>query len=175
MPVFVGYHGTKRSDARRIEQTNFVINQKIGWLGKGVYFFEENSALAESWALYKYGTSIEVLETVLEVPQDKIFDVSHPYSNDTRDFYEARDELIEIMVENGIDLDEEKSQLEGKVLDYICNTRGILLVRAYTYTYQENDRKDNRRLFSRFSNGIELCAKHNGIIKRKQILTSKTG
>ncbi|WP_456276518.1 hypothetical protein [Bacillus sp. AK128] len=170
MPLFVGYHGTKRSVAKRIEKTNFIVSHKIGWLGKGTYFFEEKESMARSWAIFRFGLAIEVLEVVIDVPDGKFFDITHPYSNDTKDFYEARDELINIMVENGIDLDEEKSALEGKVLDYLCDLRGILLVRAFTYTFQEIDRQDDRKLFSRFANGIELCVKHNGIIKQKQII-----
>jgi hypothetical protein len=175
MATFVGYHGTKRSAARQIDKTNFIISHKIGWLGKGAYFFEKDFHMARNWALRKYGTGIEVLEAIIEVPDDKVFDVSHPFNKDTRDFFEAREELINIMIENGLDLEEEKHTLDGKVLDYICNLRDILLVRASTYTYQDIDRKDGRKLFSRFANGIELCVKHNRIIKHKNIKKVKTG
>lgn len=175
MATFVGYHGTKRSDARNIERTNFIISNKVGWLGRGAYLFEESSSMARKWATYKYGNRIEVLEAVIEVQDNKVFDITHPYSENTKDFYEARDELIKIMKEQGLDLEEVKNELDGKVLDYICRMKGILLVRAFTYTFQENDRAEGRKLFSRFANGIELCVKNSGIVKQKNIQIAETG
>lgn len=51
MRYFIGYHGTSSVFAEKILQTNFLIDHiKVGWLGTGIYLFEENQELARSWA-----------------------------------------------------------------------------------------------------------------------------
>jgi hypothetical protein len=38
----IGYHGTSRECAQKIIRDNFIDSGSIGWLGTGVYFFEES-------------------------------------------------------------------------------------------------------------------------------------
>lgn len=168
MVSFIGFHGTNLNDARTIERTNFRVS-KSGWLGKGAYFFENDRVMAEGWANYRQrGKRVTVLECMIELDQGKIFDISHPSNPDTADFFDARDELLQIMVDNKIDLNEVKKELDGKVIDYVCAKKGKLLVRALTYTYQPIDRQ--YKLSSWINNGIELCVRHAGIIKNKKII-----
>lgn len=168
MVSFIGFHGTNLNDARTIERTNFRLS-KSGWLGKGAYFFENNQVLAEEWANYRQrNKTVTLLECMIEIDQSEIFDVSHPSNTDTADFFEAREELIQIMVDHKIDLNEVKKELDGKVIDYVCTKKGKLLVRALTYTYQPTDRQ--YKLGTRMNNGIELCVRHTGIIKNKKII-----
>lgn len=173
MARFIGYHGTSKVRISRVKTINFFINStpgKMGWLGKGAYFFEDNPSLAEYWANYKYnGNPITVLQCQLEADEGTTFDISNPNNQDSKDFHEAREELIQLIIEQKLNLDEQKKQFDGKVIDYICKIRGILLVRAFTYTYRENDRRYG--LSSRVPNGIELCAKNATVIKSINIIS----
>lgn len=49
---FMGYHGTSRKNVRLIKKTGFN-ESNTGWLGTGVYFFEEDFELALKWAKKK--------------------------------------------------------------------------------------------------------------------------
>ncbi|MGO4270350.1 hypothetical protein AB4Z22_10950 [Paenibacillus sp. TAF58] len=169
---FTGYHGTSKANALNICRTNFSINLKpkrVGWLGAGAYFFEGNKNLANYWSSYRYsGQFLRVLESELELDDTKVFDITHPLSQDTQDFHNAREELIQIMIEHDIDLEEQKSQFDGKTIDYVCQKRGMLLVRAFTYTYKKLDR--DYKLSSKIPNGIELCVKHVSVIKSRNMI-----
>lgn len=49
MVQFIGHHGTSLRIAECIMERNFIIRPgKVGWLGTGVYFFEEEVLLAEN-------------------------------------------------------------------------------------------------------------------------------
>lgn len=162
MKSFIAYHGTLKTTANNIIRTSFTINRaSVGWLGTGTYFFEGNSKMADSWVRYKYpGNITEVLECEIQVPEDKVFDVTIPGSKDNIFFHEFRSQLIQqelkrrganINVRNNEDLD-------GKIYNAICLKLEYLLVRAYTYTFTEQDRQ--LRNNSRVPNGIELCLKN---------------
>ncbi|MER2078077.1 hypothetical protein [Psychrobacillus psychrotolerans] len=168
MRGFLGFHGTNSKEARIIERTNFILS-KSGWLGRGAYFFENNYVLARDWATFRQrGQTVSVLECNIQLDPARIFDISHPENEDTIEFHETREELIKIMIENQLDLHEEKKSLDAKVIDLICKNKGKLLVRAFTYTYQPLDRSYN--LGTRINNGIELCVKNPGIIRNKKII-----
>jgi len=168
MVSLVAFHGTNTKDAHKIKRTNFIVS-KSGWLGRGAYFFENDYKMAEKWANYRQnGKKVSVLECSIQLDEEGIFDISNPANPDTEDFHSAREEIINMMVERNFDLNEQQKALDGKVIDYVCNLKGKLLVRALTYTYQPLDRQ--YQLTSRINNGIELCVRNPGIIRDKKIL-----
>ena len=70
--VYIGYHGTSDSVATKIDKGNFSIDyKKIGWLGHGVYFFQEDIEIAKYWANRKFknrGISVGLLRAEITVP-----------------------------------------------------------------------------------------------------------
>ncbi|MGR5962901.1 hypothetical protein ACT7DN_26815 [Bacillus paranthracis] len=46
----IGYHGTSKEIAANILKSDFNSNSKVGWLGTGTYFFEEDPQMAHMWA-----------------------------------------------------------------------------------------------------------------------------
>lgn len=168
MRIYIGYHGTSKRNASKILKTNFTINNKIGWLGSGIYFYEEDVAMAKDWAQYKSQSDpIDVIRCEIKVPKEQVFDVSIPGSQHNRFFHEFRRRLIENeLAKNCLDLTvKSKQDFDGKTYNFICKTKGYKLVRAYTYTYTEQDRR--QRTFSRVPNGIELCLKQPSYVQTK--------
>ncbi|MBG9656349.1 hypothetical protein ABE24_16115 [Cytobacillus firmus] len=170
MALFIGYHGTNSNTAKNIIRTNFSFNTtKPGWLGSGIYFFEENEGLARYWGNLKSPGNASVLRTEIDVPDDKIFDVSDPSSDHSKTFHAFREQLLPVLHEKQINIKaENKTDFDGKILNMICIKEKYQLVRSFTYTYIDYDRKNGT--FSRFPNGIELCLKNNGYIVNKQIV-----
>lgn len=96
MRYFVGYHETSSIFAKNILQTNFIIDhKKVGWLGTGIYLFEENPELACSWANYKYpDCKKKVIRCEIEIAEEKVFDVVDPMSEHNKFFHAVRKQLI---------------------------------------------------------------------------------
>ena len=175
MKYYMGYHGTSTAHANRIMQTNFLINyQKVGWLGSGVYLFDENQEMAQSWAKYKYPENDKnIICCKIEVDEEKVFDVIDPLGEHNKFFHAIRKQLIEQeLKKRNIEVKAKNTKdFDGKTYNFICKAKGFELVRAATYTFQPYDRK--HFLNSRVPNGVELCVKDLHIIKNKQILVSE--
>lgn len=169
MQLFIGYHGTSKQNASNIIRTNFTIDfTKVGWLGTGIYFFEENSSMAEDWALYKCkSTPKDVIRSEIKVPTEEVFDVSIPGSKHNQFFHELRRQLVEVeLAKNNLDVTvRNKKDFDGKTYNIICKTKGFKLVRAFTYTFTDQDRSTG--LDSRVPNGIELCLKQPSYVQTK--------
>jgi hypothetical protein len=164
---FIGYHGTGKNNAKNILRTNFKVDfTKVGWLGTGIYFFHEGKELAEYWASRKFA-NYDVFRCEIEVPEEKVFDVTDPLGYNNQLFHAIRKELINNQIQlNKIDIIvKNKEDLDGKVYNLICKKKGYQLVRAATYTYNEEDREYG--LFSRVPNGVELCLKNPSYVKTK--------
>ena len=168
---FLGYHGTNKTDVLKIISTRFEINTKnIGWLGTGIYFFENSSNMAASWGRFDNPDRIiNVIECIIKVPEEKVFDVTDPYSEHTRKFHALRIEMIPILAKNNINIKvKNKSDHDGKIYNMICISDGYMIVRTFTYTFQSVDRQFGAS--SRVPNGIELCLKNNTYITSKRII-----
>jgi hypothetical protein len=167
MANYIGYHGTSKVFSRIIKRTNFTIDyKKVGWLGAGVYFFHEGETLAEYWASLKFPTK-DVLRCEIELPDERVFDVTDPLSYHNEFFHAVRRELVqgEIKAKKIDVIVKNKEDLDGKTYNLICKTKGYQLVRAATYTYNAEDREHG--LFSRVPNGVELCLKQPSYVKAK--------
>lgn len=170
MALFIGYHGTNSKIAQNIMRSNFTYNAtKPGWLGSGIYFFEEDEGLASYWGNFRNPGNTSVIRTEIEVPDEKIFDVSNPSSDHSKFFHAFREELLPILHAKQINIKAtNKTDLDGKIINMICIKEKYQLVRSFTYTFIDYDR--NNGTFSRLPNGIELCLRDNRYIANKQIV-----
>lgn len=163
--TYIGYHGTDFDAANRIEKTTFAINHKhIGWLGTGVYFFENNISICEEYTRHRHkGSIIKILECYLEVPKDKIFDTT--LDKDADIFHNYREELKQIVKSQKISLKVSNSNhFDGRVYDLISKRKNIHLVRARTFTPLISDR-DEPFPESKVGNAVELCLKVPNYVK----------
>ena len=88
------YHGTSSKIAKCIKQNGFKMSP-TGWLGKGIYFFHNNSDLARDWAAKKYRNErVEVIERNIKVENEKIFDMVDPDEEDNKLFHKLRLDLV---------------------------------------------------------------------------------
>ncbi len=162
---FIGHHGTLYVNSKKIKREGFE-ESKSGWLGKGIYFFEDDKELARMWANYKKGTyqsKIDVIECNISLEQEKILDIVDPKSVHSKMINEFRENFLKVTLKENKIIKTEDTTLDGKILDMICNRKGYSLVRNSTHTLTESDRKLGIK-FSNLKNGIELCVKDKNII-----------
>ncbi|WP_157515405.1 hypothetical protein [Luteimonas abyssi] len=171
---FIGYHGTNNNVAKQIIRTNFINNGRVGWLGSGIYFFEEDFNLANTWAIARHNGKIpKVIRVEIKVPEREIFDTA-----DDRDskkfFHEFRKRFLVDQLsgrKRKINVDSQED-LDGKIYNAIAKAKGYKLIRAETYTYTKADREFGFS-GSRVPNGIELCIKHIPYIEVKNYAEAK--
>ena len=73
---FIGHHGTSALKAKKIDNEGFKENDKIGWLGKGTYFFENNKELAFKWGKRRYSKErVEVLIRNIMTAVNKVYQI----------------------------------------------------------------------------------------------------
>lgn len=165
---YTGYHGTDKTSADNIMRTNFIINYKhTGWLGTGVYFFEENLERAVDWARFsKKGKITGVIEVVIEVPPDAVFDSTR--EDHENEFHELRNSIINENLKRGkFDVKAKNYEdFDGKVYNMIANLKNASLIRAKTFTqpFAERGMQVPR---SRVPNAVELCLKSTKYVKSK--------
>lgn len=169
--TYKGHHGTNSRIANMIMRTNFTINYKHnGSLGRGIYFFEDDHVLAREYASHRHeGKQVRVIECILEVSQDKIFDTVDS-REDVKTFHEYRDEIKEMLLSKGKYNARTKNmnEFDGNIYNYIAKDLNKDLIRANTFTPFLSDRR-LRAPQSNVPNGTELCLKKNNYIKSKYI------
>lgn len=169
---YVGYHGTSESFAVRIDKGNFTIDfRKIGWLGSGVYFFQEDLEIAKYWAIRKFrsrGTSIGLLRTEIKMSKEQVFDVTDPLGDHNKYYQAIRKTFVEREIKkHGINIRaKNQDDLDGKVYNMICTKDGFKLVRGCTITPDDNDRE--HKLIPRTPNGVEMCLRDVNFITQKE-------
>lgn len=170
MADYIGFHGTSSRNAELIMQSDFRVSNHVGWLGSGVYFFEENYELAQYWA-NTFSSKGAVIRCEMSVPAEEVLDVTDPGSDQSRLFHETRTKLIEQEIRrHRVDLlVRDSNNLDGIVFNILGRTKGYKLVRSFSYTYQDHDRVYKLRA-SRVPNGIELCLKDVRYIRRKTVV-----
>ncbi|MFD0619674.1 hypothetical protein ACFQZR_19580 [Paenibacillus sp. GCM10027629] len=172
--VYIGYHGTSNSAAEQIDKGNFrVTHDRAGWLGSGVYFYQENIENAKYWAKRKFvnkGRLGGLLRVELILPKELVFDVTDPLGESNKFYQAVRKRFVEdeikknkltVKVSNQDDLD-------GKVFNLICIKNGYRMVRGCTITPDDNDRE--YRLQPHTPNGVELCLRDTRYISTKEKL-----
>lgn len=162
---FIGHHGTLSSNCKSIRKNNFR-ESKSGWLGKGVYFFEDDKELAKDWATYKRKGNlgkIEVLECIIKTMPEKVLDVVDPKSKQSKDLNAFRENFLRIALKKERAINTEDRMLDGKILDMLCENSGFVLVRNSTHTLTSKERELGIN-FSHINNGVELCVRDKSII-----------
>lgn len=168
---YIGYHGTSieyRTQILRLKGTGFT-ESASGWLGPGIYFFDNDYNMAHKFASKKYRT-VGVLECEIDVPDDKIIDLTNAKSHNNLTFHAIRDSLISLELQKR---NMKRTSEKGNNAEDFDNTtfkmlylrKGYKLVRANTYTYTKND--NSVKQLSRIPNGVELCLRDQAYIKSK--------
>ncbi|PEV10269.1 hypothetical protein CN418_22825 [Bacillus thuringiensis] len=164
---FVAYHGTDKQIATNIISSDFRHNNKVGWLGTGIYFFNENENMAYKWAdTKKRCTTPTVLRCEISLPDGKIFDTTMPGSEHNEKFHMYRNILkMQLKSRNRSIKARDQEDFDGKTYNFICQREGYELVKAHTYTYDADDSDFGN---SRVPNGTELCLRNTEFIVSKQ-------
>lgn len=161
----LGYHGTRRYFRSAIEANGFKESSK-GWLGKGVYFFQEDYNMALEWAKKRHNTVMTCfIKRDIKVREDKFFDITWPLDERTKYFFQERERYVKEMESRGYRVEvDNKKRFEGAVVDLICYNKRYHVVRACTYTYKLYD--EVYKLNSIFANGVEICVKDQQCLNR---------
>lgn len=162
---FMGYHGTSRKNVRLIKKTGFN-ESNTGWLGTGVYFFEEDFELALKWAKKKHNThEVEFIKKKICVDEKKLFDISWPLAKQTQYYFKERERYMQEMIKRGYEVSvENRKRYENELINLICKTKKYDVVRACTYTYQKYDYIGGKEIDSVFANGIEISVREPNCI-----------
>ena len=106
--------------------------------------------------------------------KDKIFDVTNPQGSDSKKFHFTRDDFFRSLSKHRVNVfAKDKSERDAKIINMICIKEGYVLVRAYTYTFNDLDR--NFHISSRIPNGIELCLRNKSYIKEEKVNKTDPG
>jgi len=162
---FVGHHGTLSSNCKNIRKNDFRETER-GWLGKGVYFFDDDKELARNWAIYKRRGNpgrIEVLECIIKTTSEKVLDVVDPKSKQSKDLNAFRENFLKTALKKERIINIDDRMLDGKVFDMVCELSGFSLVRNSTHTLTDRERELDIK-FSHINNGVELCVRDKDII-----------
>lgn len=166
---YTGYHGTSKDVADKIIRTAFVINHgHQGFLGTGIYFFEENKDLAIEYATHRHGNKIiKALECILEVPEEEVFDTT--LKEGAKKFNVYKEIVKETILKEKINLKVgNRNHFDGRVYDFVAKREKYTLIRAETFTPLLSDRKLDLR-HSNVPNGVELCLKNPRMVIDKCI------
>lgn len=110
-----------------------------------------------------------MIECEIEIGSDLVLDVTDPKGIGAKKFHIFRRELINNLAKKGINvLAENRKDFDGKVSNMLCQKDGYKLVRAFTYTYQQENRSYS--IPSRVPNGIELCLRDISYVKNKKVV-----
>jgi hypothetical protein len=162
---YIGYHGTSMDNFKKIKTIGFT-ESKNGWLGGGIYFFESNKDLSVKWAGYKYpNVKVTTIECEIVAVKEVVFDISNPLGEHNIKFQQVKESFINRVKKSTFCINQKEEIFDGKVIDIICKNDKYSLVRSFTYTYQDYDRK--YRTNSRIPNGVELCVKDLALLTIK--------
>lgn len=126
-----GYHGTSKENAEKILSTR--IYKESGydeWLGRGVYFFEDDPIQARKFVKAYRNLSdgdIEVLETKLRITEND--DIINLLTDEDRHFIEQYEKKIHEQIEMKLPY-KNWSHKEGYVLDFLFEKMPFILVKA---------------------------------------------
>lgn len=158
---YIGYHGTLKNIEKCIKSGGFT-KSNTGWLGEGVYFFQDDFELAKRWAIKKYNAeNVVFIKRTIRVEREKLFDITYPLSEQSKYYFRERERCIQEMKKRGYKVDvESRKRYENGLINLICVTKKYHVVRACTYTYQKCDYIDGNEVGSLFANGVEICVRN---------------
>jgi len=154
---FIGYHGTSERNAKNILSNGFKKSDK-GWLGSGVYLFENNDRLALFFAMnVKSFKNPAVLKCFIRIDESELLDLTDPNKTGCLEFHETRLDFMKSLKKAQFDVTIDKKKFDSIIIDILCETKGYHIVRKHTYTGNIIDRQC--QIFSFVPNGTELCVK----------------
>lgn len=165
---FTGYHGTGIRAVRAISKYGLKPS-KSDWLGGGIYLYENDYEMAYKWAKSR-NKNVAVYECLIDIEDDKLFDVSCPTGNDCKIFHKTRLKIIEKAQETGVLLEEGVRVFDEKVFNLLYERFKFDLIKANMVSIFPDK---GFRTFTRISNGTELCLKDSNRIKEMIINTGK--
>ncbi len=160
---FIGYHGTHDHLVRRIFSQGLNEARK-GYLGKGVYFFEDNYDLAREWALSRRDCkSPAVIKAQIECDHEKVLDITNPNCPERKLISSKVKSYFVKRTKDGYYLDANAmKEIEGNIIDNMCEVVDYKLIRAITISNTHVD--GDKTIFLGIANGIELCVKDKSIM-----------
>lgn len=162
--IFIGHHGTTAEACKKIRKDNFN-KTHLGWIGSGVYFFEDDKQMALEWATMHCGKGKkEVLECTIK--SSEVLDVSDPKSEQNKNFNKIKAMFYQKGYIGNYLINPKDKNFEAKVFDWLCKEDCYELVRNFTHTFTDSDRK-NKQYRSKVSNAVELCVKNIDCIEIK--------
>lgn len=178
------YHGTSLEYGINILRSKYYkfSSGKTEWLGKGAYFFIDDSNMyskaienAQKWSLNIRGFSNHcVLESTLNIQEDKYMDL------DDKEwkwfFHEARKEVIKDIINRGLKVRVDKtSELECYVIDEICDNSDIHAVSQEKFINFDPEYEGKKIASSFIPNCKMLCVKNRSVIELKSIKIIEEG
>ena len=162
--TYVGHHGSSSERCKKIRKEGFKPSPN-GWLGPGIYFFQEDNQLARNWARYSYkNCKVEVIECDLSVESSKLLDISDPKSLLSKKVNQFKEQFLRQGIRKERLIKMNDTDFDGKVLDMICTKGEYDMVRNFTHTRTDLDR-EYKIYNSNISNGVELCVRDPQFIK----------
>lgn len=159
------YHGTSKEYSRSILNKGFNISS-WGYLGSGVYFYENNKNMAEKWCKYNKDFSyIAILKYLLDVDEGVVLDLTDPNSETFSDFEKGVIKIVRTLQANRIRI--KTNDCGSNFIDSYCRESKKYVVRAMTFTNTQY--VDGILIDFKFANGIEICIKNVDLIKKELI------
>ena len=163
--TYIGHHGTDKKHLPNIFAEGFLCARK-GYLGSGVYFYENNMDLAREWAENRRQCKKStVLQAEIECDIDNILDISDPNCKERRLIGSQVVKYFTRRKQNGYYLnDNAMKEIEGNIIDDMCKRVNYKLIRAITVSNTQV--YGDITIFLGIANGIELCVKDKSIINK---------
>ena len=168
MVELTGYHGTNKNNGQIILSTkNFIPSGTFkDWLGRGVYFFEDDKHQAYMFAKFKkklVHSDICVIEALLKSENGNYINL---LCDDDRKFIKEYSEKIKEQIEKKKDEIGDWEHKEGFVLDFLYDngSRYDLVKAAYIVSKKQLD-----KILEYMPTQIQICVKNVSCINRESI------
>lgn len=174
MREFIGYHGTTKENGMAILKTRQFISSGTydDWLGKGVYFFEDDKHQAYMYVKYKEGKEHILPHNEICVLHSKIIvsdlNVLNLITDEDKRFLYEYCSLIEERINKKREEIGDWQHKEGFVIDSLMEDTdgGLDLIRA---AYQVPKQRLKYKNFDFLNTHIQLCVKNARCIVAEEI------
>ncbi|MFU0833856.1 MAG: hypothetical protein ACFWUC_13095 [Oscillospiraceae bacterium] len=159
---FTAYHGTYKSYAVNILRVGFYIsNQNNDWLGKGVYFFEEDCNNAKKWAYRKWNKEkrpsekYAVLKSEIEANSQYVLDLTDQtqckYFAKMREEYQKRNART-------FQFNLKDVELDCLIMNKLCEKTRIDVAKKLDFI--RFPKEVRLKIYSRIPNCVIICVKN---------------